>query len=240
MKAIILAAGKGTRMGDLTKNIPKPMLKVLGKNLLEHKIEALPKEINEIIFVVGYLQNVIREYFGENFGRFKITYVEQFELNGSFGAVKICKKEFKKDETFLVLMGDDIYNKTDLENLVKIDKYNNCRNRMLVSETDKQIGGRILVDENFYLKEIKEGETKSENYKNTKNLINTGAYLLESKVLDFDAVLVKEGEFGLPQTLCNSVQTDEGYKVKCYIASEWINITNKESIELAEKILSEI
>ena len=54
MKAIILAAGRGTRMGNLTEEIPKPMLLYKGKNLIEYKIDILPEEINEVLIVVGY------------------------------------------------------------------------------------------------------------------------------------------------------------------------------------------
>ena len=59
MKAVILAAGKGTRMGDLSLETPKPMLKVLGKTLLEHKLDSLPDVIDEVVITVGYLKDRI-------------------------------------------------------------------------------------------------------------------------------------------------------------------------------------
>ena len=68
MQAVILAAGLGTRMGKLTKNTPKPMLKLDGKNLLEWKIERLPKEVDEVILVVGYKSEVIKKYFYHCYG----------------------------------------------------------------------------------------------------------------------------------------------------------------------------
>ncbi|KKQ79283.1 MAG: hypothetical protein UT03_C0063G0001, partial [Candidatus Moranbacteria bacterium GW2011_GWD2_38_7] len=65
MQIVILAAGRGTRMKDLTDNVPKPMLQINGKPILAYKLEALPEEIDEVIFVVGYFGNQIQQYFGE-------------------------------------------------------------------------------------------------------------------------------------------------------------------------------
>lgn len=67
MKIVILAAGKGARMNDLTNMTPKPLLKYEGKNLLEHKLDALPENITEIIFVIGYLGDQIKEYFKDSY-----------------------------------------------------------------------------------------------------------------------------------------------------------------------------
>ena len=66
MKAVILAAGEGVRMRPLTNNCPKPMIKILGKPILHHIIDALPDEVNEIILVVGYLGDQIENYFGKD------------------------------------------------------------------------------------------------------------------------------------------------------------------------------
>ena len=80
MQLVILAAGRGKRMKTLTENMPKPMLTVLGNDLLEHKISILPKEIDEVIIVIGYLGEKIKKHFGTNFKGKKISYVEQKEL----------------------------------------------------------------------------------------------------------------------------------------------------------------
>ncbi len=238
MKVIILAAGKGSRMGSLTVGTPKPMLKVLGKNLLEHKLAALPKEIDEVVLVVGYLQNKIREYFGEKFDRLKITYVEQKELDGSFGAVLLCKNLFKKNEKFLVLMGDDIYDKQDLINMIVTDKGKIGDNKILVYESDKKIGGKILTDKNLYFTKIEEGINDEHTRSQTKNLINTGAYFLDEKIFNLNPIIVKANEYGLPQTLASEINRNIDFKVKCILANKWINITNPQSLKDAEEIIS--
>ena len=117
MKIVILAAGKGARMNELTKNTPKPLLSYKGKNLLEHKLDMLPSDITEIIFVIGYLGEKIQEYFGNSYNSIPITYVEQKEMKGTAHALWQCKEYL--NEPFIVLMGDDLYDAKDIKKLIK-------------------------------------------------------------------------------------------------------------------------
>src|SRR3989344_50482 len=112
MQAVILAAGRGTQMDELTTAVPKPMLPVAGRPLLEYKLDALPDEIDEVILIVGYLQDVIRHHFGALYDKKKILYVEQTELNGTAGALWSAKELLR--DRFLVMMGDDIYADADV------------------------------------------------------------------------------------------------------------------------------
>ena len=112
MQAVILASGRGTRMGSLTDTIPKPMLLVNGKSLLHHKLDILPPDIEEVIFVIGYLGEVIREAFGSEYAGRKITYVEQDVLNGTMGAVALTQPHI--EGRFMVMMGDDLYGTEDV------------------------------------------------------------------------------------------------------------------------------
>ena len=107
MQALILAAGRGTRMQDLTNEVPKPMLTVHGKTLLARKLEVLPPQIDEVIFIVGYQGDLIREAFGSEYNGRRISYVEQETLNGTMGAVTLAKPYITGK--FIVMMGDDLY-----------------------------------------------------------------------------------------------------------------------------------
>src|SRR5277367_4757914 len=108
MKAVILAAGRGTRMGDLTKEIPKPMLPVEGKPVLEHIIEGLRDEakIREIFVIVGWQAQVITDYFGDG-SKWNVTisYGEQKVRDGTGKAPEVAK-EWVGDESFLLVSGD--------------------------------------------------------------------------------------------------------------------------------------
>ena len=77
MQCVIIAAGRGTRMRPLTDTTPKPLLKVCGKAVLDHIVEALPTQITELIIVTGYLGEQIREHCGEEFYVRPVTYLEQ-------------------------------------------------------------------------------------------------------------------------------------------------------------------
>lgn len=105
---VILAAGKGTRFLPLTNSVPKPMLKVAGKPVLAHQIEAALPYINEVVLVVGYLKEVIKKYFGNSYMGIPVKYAEQPETVGSSDALRCAKDQISNEEFFLIY-GDDIY-----------------------------------------------------------------------------------------------------------------------------------
>ncbi|MFH2118341.1 MAG: nucleotidyltransferase family protein [Candidatus Paceibacterota bacterium] len=120
MKAIIVAGGKGTRLHPLTKNIPKPMIEVAGKPILEHTLDLLVASgIKEFIFTLCYFPKVITDYFGDGskFG-VKIEYVyedEQLPL-GTAGAIATVSNNI--NETFIVTYAD-ILRKLDVGDMIK-------------------------------------------------------------------------------------------------------------------------
>ncbi len=106
MKAVIMAGGKGTRIRSVASDIPKPMIPVLGKPVLQYQIECLKENgITEIFLVTGYLGEVIRDYFGDG-SRFGVTlrYFHEETPMGTAGALYYLKEELDGD--FLLLMGD--------------------------------------------------------------------------------------------------------------------------------------
>lgn len=230
MQAVILAAGRGTRMGHLTDNCPKPMLKVLDKNLLEWKLCALPEEVDEVIFVVGYKKEVILNYFRKNFligeRSFKITYVKQEVLDGTMGSLALCKDLLH--DRFMVLMGDDIYIKKSLQDLLKHPL------ALLGIKDDQSSGGKIFKNEQGVFVGLKEGAV---NVGSGEEFVNCGAYVLDKRVFGVEPVLVKEGEYGLPHTMLAKWQQDPSFKIHVVETKEWINITSPESIQVAEGLL---
>src|SRR3989338_9526422 len=103
MQAVILAAGRGTRMDELTTAVPKPMLEVAGKPLLEYKLEALTDQVDEVVLIVGYLGNVIRQHFGSLYGKKRISYVEQDRMDGTAGALWHVEAPFR--DRFFICIG---------------------------------------------------------------------------------------------------------------------------------------
>jgi bifunctional UDP-N-acetylglucosamine pyrophosphorylase/glucosamine-1-phosphate N-acetyltransferase len=234
MIAIILAAGRGTRMGSLTDNTPKPMLLVKGKNLLERKLEILPKEVTKVIFVVGYLKEKIKEYFGSNWNGIDILYVEQQTMSGTAGAIALCEDHLRNEETFLVLMGDDLYAKEDLE-MLALYPY-----AMLISnegEEARKKGWQVFFDQNNLLTAVHQHVIPEK----TSTYINAGAYSLGTEYFTAPMYQMDNGEFSLPNTLLNLIEQKEQdgvpFPVHVVEATSWIQITAPESISEAEKLL---
>lgn len=125
MKCIILAGGKGTRISELTKEIPKPMIKVAGKPILYHIMKHYSKHgFNEFILAVGYKKNVIYNYFKrKKFPNWKVNIVDTGQKTMTGGRLKRLKK-FVDGETFMLTYGDGISD-VNLKKLLNFHKKNN-------------------------------------------------------------------------------------------------------------------
>jgi NDP-sugar pyrophosphorylase family protein len=224
MQAVILAAGRGTRMGALTENIPKPLLEVAGKSLLEHKFDALPDEVDEIILIVGYLGGKIQERFGGDYNGKRVLYVEQEVLDGTMGALARAKGILK--DLFLVLNGDDIYAPRDIAALVHAGSW-----AVLGLEMDDlKSAAKIVLNHDGTVKDIIEAS----HHKGGAGYLSTGAFALDTKIFDHPMIPKAPGsdEYGLPQTI---MQT--GHVLKLVPATYWIVITAPEDIAKAEETL---
>ncbi len=221
MQAVILAAGRGERLKPLTDKTPKPLLKVAGKPILEHNLYRLPSQVKEVILVVNYLKEQIKDYFGEEFGGKKISYIEQKEMLGTAHALWTCK-DYLKNEKFIAMNGDDFYCQEDMLKCVDYDL------SILAKEVKRP--GRfdiIKTDKNYFLKDIVEN-SPGEN----GNLINIGFYVLNKKLFDYKMIRLANGEFGLPHTIAIMARD---YPIKVIKATSWLPIGYPEDLEKAEK-----
>lgn len=224
MQVVILAAGKGTRMRPLTLHVPKPMVRVLGKNFIEHNLKQLPKEVDELIIVVGYLSEQIMNHFGDEFEGRKVTYVRQDKLLGTGHALFACQKYIKGK--FMVLMADDMYSLKDLKKCLKAGD-----NVMMVKKVrGKFQGGNIITDKKGNLLEIKEGTHNSK-----ESFVNTAAYVLTPDIFKYKLEKIKNSkEYGLPQTI---VKMSLDYPVKIVEAEDWHQVSSVEDLKKIEKVL---
>jgi len=109
VKTVIMAGGKGTRIASVNAEVPKPMIEILGKPILEYQLDCLRKQgYTDIILVIGHLGHVIQNYFGDG-SKFGITieYVVETEPLGTAGALYLLKDKLGED--FLLLCGDVIF-----------------------------------------------------------------------------------------------------------------------------------
>jgi UDP-N-acetylglucosamine diphosphorylase/glucosamine-1-phosphate N-acetyltransferase len=176
MKAVVLVAGKGTRMEPLTSDCPKVMLQVANKPILEHIVNsAIDAGIEGFVFITGYLEQQIREYFGDGskWG-VSIDYVPQKEQLGTANAIGYAKGHVK--EVFLVLNGDMLIGPEDLRALLsRTEEAVIC-----VKEVENPSDFGVLETENNKVVRIIE---KPKNP--PTNLANAGIYLFRESIFDF-------------------------------------------------------
>jgi len=228
MQAVILAAGRGTRMGELTEEIPKPMLMVSGKTLIEHKLDALPGVIDEVIIIIGHKGDVVSNHFGDSYGNKKITYIIQDVLDGTAGALWRAKDILRGG--FIVMMGDDLYSAQDIATSAKALDW-----LLVVAKTEHMsAGGCVIVDALDRIISIEEG-----SHGGAAGRISTNLFRLDTRLFDYPMVpkSVGSNEYGLPQTVLASSKLS-GVPFFATMAHSWIQITSSEDLDKADKLLS--
>jgi len=178
MKAVILAGGVGTRMRPLTYVIPKPLLPIGGKPLLEHTIRYLKEYgIKEVVVCVAYLKNYIKDYFkdGESLG-VEICYAEADMPLGTAGQLKTAEKHVSG--TFLAMNGD-IVSSLNIHNLIEFhEKMGGLGTIALKTFEIKVPYGHIKLDSNSRI-------TKFEEKPKVSFSANAGIYIFEPKIFKY-------------------------------------------------------
>jgi len=222
MQCVILAAGKGTRLGSLTKNTPKPLVKVSGKPLLDYVVEVLPESITELVIVTGYLEDQIKDYCGEEYCGKKVTYVTQKEQKGTAHALWLCKDILKG--RFLYMFADDIHGKEDILNVTSHPR------AILTYATDTpERFGIAFCHPDGTLEKIIEKPKNSPS-----NLASTGVMVLDDNIFKFELKEEKNGEYYLPDVI---EEYAKDYPIAVVEQSLWIPVGYPEDIEKAENIL---
>jgi NDP-sugar pyrophosphorylase family protein len=188
MKALILAAGTGQRLGRITAEIPKPMIEIFGKPILEHNINVLKKSgVTDIYINLHHLPEVISNYFesGLEWG-VNIYYTYEKELLGTSGALKNHSKFF--EEFFFVMYGDNLFHeKIDLKKLIDFHKVSKSDFTIGLCEVnDISLSGKIEFDKKNKVTKIVE---KPQTQGIISGFVNAGIYIIEPKILK----LIPEG-----------------------------------------------
>ncbi len=223
MQCVILCAGKGTRMRPLTDTIPKPLIKVCGKAILDHIIEALPSEIDEVVLIVGYRKEQIEEHCGkEHLGK-RIVYCEQENFAGGTGDALMCAKDVLHGK-FLFMYGDDIHGVEALKNAFASE------HSILATHSDTpQKFGVLVPNEDGTLKAILE---KPENP--PSNLINIGGFVINESIFEYTVPVSSSGELYVTDMLTEYAKNNP---VQIFEQDFWVPIGYPEDIEKAERIL---
>ena len=218
-----MAAGEGKRLRPLTLETPKPLLKIKGRPILDYTFSSLPEKISEVILVVGYKGEQIKNYLGGEFSGKKIKYVFQGRPGGTFHALASAKNLLAPDP-FLVLVADDLYKKEDLEELARHPA------GVLVFETaTPERFGICKIGESGFLEEI----TEKPDYF-CGNLANTGACVLDHAVFEEPIIYGANGEELLAPMIGSLAKSQ---KIKVIQGSFWFPIGYPEDLEKAEEFI---
>jgi len=155
-QAVLLAAGRGTRMKELTNDLPKPMLEVRGKPILQHIVEGLRNAgVQRVLIIVGYRADVVRGHFGDgsNFG-VAVEYTTQVVQDGTGRVVELAK-EFTGSDPFILSYGDILVEPINYRRLVNLGS---AEAIISVKHNPGEIakGGAVFVNENFEMTDLRE------------------------------------------------------------------------------------
>ena len=227
-KAVLLAAGRGTRMREMTADLPKPMLEVRGKPVLQHIVEGLRNAgIANFLIVVGYRAATVQNFFGDG-SRYNaaIQYTTQTVQDGTGRVVELAKN-FTADAPFVLGYGDILVAAENYKDIVDLQKDVEA----VVSVTrgeDVSKGGAVFVNERMELVDLREKPKPGEA---TSPWYNAGLYAFRPSIFEFTAKLKPSprGEYELTDAIRELAQS--GKKVQVLeLTGSWADVRDPETL----------
>jgi len=225
-KAVLLAAGRGTRMRELTNELPKPMIAVRGKPILQHIIEGLHAAgVEQFLIVVGYRAEVVRDFLGDGARcGVAISYTTQMVQDGTGKVVELAR-DFVGDDAFVLSYGDVIVDPPNYERLVRLEE--ECAAIVsVIRDQDVSQGGAVFVNERFELIDLREKPQPGEP---TSPWYNAGIYAFRPGIFSFTARLERSprGEFELTDAIRDLARS--GQKVQALeLTGAWADVRDPE------------
>jgi dTDP-glucose pyrophosphorylase len=225
-KAVLLAAGRGTRMRELTADFPKPMIEVRGKPVLQHIVEGLRDAgVREFLIIVGYRAEAVRNFFGDG-SRYKIeiNYAMQKVQDGT-GRVVDLAGDFADLSPFVLSYGDILVDPVNYKRIVDLSEDIEA----IVSVTggeDVSKGGAVFLNEQMELVDLRE---KTKPGEKTSPWYNAGLYAFRPTIFEFTAKLKPSprGEYELTDAIRELASS--GKKVKALeLIGEWADVRDPE------------
>ena len=225
-KAVLLAAGRGTRMREMTAELPKPMLEVRGKPVLQHIVEGLHDAgLREFLVIVGYRADAVQNFFGDG-SRYNIAiqYATQTVQDGT-GRVVNLARNFVEDSSFILNYGDILIDPTNYKRL--LDLPHDVEAIITVKRgEDVSRGGAVFLNKRMELVDLRE---KSKPGEATSPWYNAGLYTFRPSIFQFTAKLKRSprGEYELTDAIRELAHS--GKKVKALeLTGEWADVRDPE------------
>jgi dTDP-glucose pyrophosphorylase len=227
-QAVLLAAGRGTRMRELTADLPKPMIEVRGKPVLQHIVEGLRDAgVRRFLVIVGYRADAVQNFFGDG-ARYKIDiqYATQITQDGT-GRVVDLARNFVSDSAFVLAYGDILVAPENYKRIVDLADDVEA----LISVTrgeDVSKGGAVFLNERMELVDLRE---KSKAGEATSPWYNAGLYAFRPSIFEFTAKLKPSprGEYELTDAIRELAQSRK--KVQALeLTGEWADVRDPETL----------
>jgi len=246
MKAVILAAGKGTRMGELTNELPKPMLRVQGKPILEHIVTGIAAAgIRDVFIVTGWHAEVVENHFGDGKKwNARIAFGRQAAQDGTGKAPEVAK-EFIGDSPFLLTYGDILVPPETYPQMLQRFGEGDFAGVITVTRgKDVTKGGLNFFDKQFCIKRLVEkpspeqlNQLRHDGWLKPDEPVwyNAGIYIFRPSLFDFTARLKKSprGEYELTDAI--SAMVAAGQKLAgLEIKGRWVDVRDPETLARLE------
>ncbi len=185
--AVILAGGEGTRLRPITLEIPKPLMPVKGKTLLDHIFDLLKKYgIKDVVLAVGYKRDKIIEHYRHDSKGMHITFVEEETLLGTAGPLKLAEKHLRGKGTIIVTNGDNLHD-LDIKDMYEQHRRSKALATIALTTVQDPSAYGVARMSGYKILEFVEKPGKEEA---PSNLISSGFYMIEPEVLD----MIPEGK----------------------------------------------
>jgi dTDP-glucose pyrophosphorylase len=225
-RAVVLAAGRGTRMRELTNDVPKPMIEVRGKPVLQHIVEGLRDAgIGDCLIVVGYRADAVQDFFGDG-SRYNVAiqYTTQTVQDGTGRVVELAR-DFTGDSPFILSYGDILISPVNYKRVVDLPSDVEAIITVTRGE-DVSKGGAVFVNDQMELVDLREKPKPGEL---TSPWYNAGLYAFRPSIFEFIARLKPSprGEYELTDAIRDLAQSDK--KVKAIeLTGEWADVRDPE------------
>ena len=185
IKAMVMSAGVGSRLDPLTKYVPKPLVPIANRPVMDILFENLASiGIKDVICNTYYLADKIIERYKNNNLGINFNYIKEETLSGTAGGVKKCQFFFEPDSTFVVLSADGLTN-ADIKKGIEIHKNSHAIATIGIKQIAKEEVphfGVVVTDKDGFITEFQEKPTMEEA---KSNYINTGIYIFDYKIFDY-------------------------------------------------------
>lgn len=234
MKAVILAAGIGSRLRPLTDNVPKCMVEVNGIKIIEKQIKNLLNNgIKEIAVVTGYQHEILNKYLNENFPFIEIIDNKEYLKTNNMYSMFLTKK-FVNEESFIFMNADVFFEEMIIKELLE-DKRENlivCDNGNYLEESMK-----IVLDKNEHnILKISKQISKEESYGTTIDVYKLSSSASEKFFSIINNFIIEKKELNLwTEVAVQELLKQEKFYSKD-IDFKWVEIDNLEDLEQAKKL----